>query len=128
MKSRPAKIAHVVLALLLALAWAAPACAGGEGCSMPCCRSKASAPAHAAMPCCAQPEKTGCDVDSGCTVVNSRVLQTVLQDVRPAGVAIALAPVPSTPVLTTTLPAVPPPRTGPPFDTPLYLLTLSLLI
>jgi hypothetical protein len=96
---------------------------------MPCCRAKAKpAPAHASMPCCAQPEKTGCNVDSGCTVVNSRALQTVLPDVRPSGAAIALAPVASAPVLPANQPAVPPARSGPPFDTPLYLRTLSLLI
>jgi hypothetical protein len=129
MNTRRAKTVHLLFAVLLTLAWVAPACAGGEGCTMPCCRAKAKpAPAHAAMPCCAQPEKTGCDVDSGCTAVYSRALQTVLPDVRPSGVAIALAPVPSAPVLPTHLPAVPPARSGPPFDTSLYLLTLSLLI
>ena len=129
MKSRRVKIAHVVLALLLAVAWAVPACAGGEGCSMPCCKAKTtSTPAHAAMPCCAQPQKTGCDVDSGCAFAKSRTLQSVLPDVRPADAQTVLASVPSAPVLPASLPAVPPDRSGLPFDTPLYLLTLSLLI
>ncbi len=96
---------------------------------MPCCKAKAKpAPAHATMPCCAQPAQTGCGMDSGCTSANSKTLQSVLPDVRPSGAAIALAPVPSAPVLPTHLPVVPPARSGPPFDTPLYLLTLSLLI
>lgn len=129
MKSRRAKIAHVVLALLLAVAWAVPACAGGEGCSMPCCRAKNKpAPAHAAMPCCAQPQKAGCDVDSGCAFAPSQALQSVLPELRPADAEMALSSVPSAPVVPATLPAVPPPRSGPPFDTPLYLSTLSLLI
>ncbi|HSV92038.1 MAG TPA: hypothetical protein VLH81_03140 [Desulfobacterales bacterium] len=119
----------MALALLLAVAWAAPACAGGEGCSMPCCRAKPSpAAAHQAMPCCAQPQTSGCDMDSGCAFAKTQTLQSVLPEARPADAETALASVPSTPVVPATLPAVPPPRSGPPFDTPLYLLTLSLLI
>jgi len=96
---------------------------------MPCCQAKAKpASAHAAMPCCAQPAQAGCGMDSGCTFTSSQALQEVLPDVRPSGVAMALAPVPSASVLPANLPAVPPARSGPPFDTPLYLRTLSLLI
>jgi len=96
---------------------------------MPCCKARTqSTPAHAAMPCCAQPQKTGCDVDSGCAFAKSQTLQSVLPDVRPADAEMALVSVPSTPVVPANLPAVPPTRSGPPFDTPLYLLTLSLLI
>jgi hypothetical protein len=124
-----AKTVHLFLAVLFTLAWAAPACAGGEGCAMPCCRTKAKPdPPHAAMPCCAQPTQTGRVMDSDCASAQVQVLQSVLPDVRPAGDAIALASVPSAPVLPASLPAVPPARSGPPFDTPLYLRTLSLLI
>jgi hypothetical protein len=129
MNTRRAKTVHLLLAVLLILAWAAPACAGGERCTMPCCQAKAKpAPAHATMPCCAQPAQAGCGMDSGCTFANSQALQSALPDVRPSGVAMALAPFPSASVLPANLPAVPPARSGPPFDTPLYLLTLSLLI
>lgn len=96
---------------------------------MPCCRAKAKpAPAHAAMPCCAQPSQAGSGMDSGCTFAKFQALQSALPDVRPSGVALALAPVPSACGLPPNLPAVPPARSGPPFDPPLYLLTLSLLI
>ncbi len=96
---------------------------------MPCCRAKNKpVPVHATMPCCAQPQKTGCDVDSGCAFAPSQALQSMLPELRPADAEMALAFVPSTPVVPATLPAVPPARPGPPFDTPLYLITLSLLI
>ncbi|MCU0562927.1 MAG: hypothetical protein MUE48_03130 [Desulfobacterales bacterium] len=123
------KLTRVVLALLLAVAWAVPACAGGERCSMPCCKAKTKpAPAHQAMPCCAQPQTTGCDVDSGCAFAKLQTLQSALPEARPADAEVALASVPSTPVVPANLPAVPPARSGPPLDTPLYLITLSLLI
>jgi hypothetical protein len=129
MKFRRANMLHVALALLLAVSWAVPACAGGEGCPMPCCKARtASTPAHQAVPCCAQPQKTGCDVDSGCAFAKSQTLQSALPEVRPADAETALASVPSASVVPANLPAVPPPRPGPPYDTPLYLITLSLLI
>ena len=129
MKYRRANIAHAALALLLAVSWAVPACAGGEGCFMPCCKAKTTpSPAHAAMPCCAQPLKTGCDVDSGCAFAKLQTLQSALPEARPADAETAPASVPSTCMVPANLPAVPPARSGPPCDTPLYLTTLSLLI
>jgi hypothetical protein len=62
---------HLLLALFIFAAALAPACAGGENCSMPCCRHKTKAvPYHpAAAPskaCCTQPADSSSGIGSGC--------------------------------------------------------------
>ncbi|MCK7514562.1 MAG: hypothetical protein MZV70_68195 [Desulfobacterales bacterium] len=67
-----AKFIHAFLALLILAAAVAPACAGSENCSMPCCRHKRRAVSHhhgplrTAKPCCPQTADASADTGSGC--------------------------------------------------------------
>lgn len=71
MKSAGAKCILVLLALLSLAAAVAPACAGSENCSMPCCRHKVPPVSHPtdaapAKPCCTPPTDASADIGSGC--------------------------------------------------------------
>jgi hypothetical protein len=71
MKSAGAKCIHVLLALLILAAAVAPACAGSENCSMPCCRHKAQPVSHQpdaahAKPCCTPVAEASPGIGSGC--------------------------------------------------------------
>jgi hypothetical protein len=71
MKPVATQCIQILLALFILAAAVAPACAGDENCSMPCCRHKAKpAPHHpAAAPskaCCTHPADTSSDSGSGC--------------------------------------------------------------
>jgi hypothetical protein len=96
---------------------------------MPCCQFKAKpASDHAAMPCCQPPAQTSCRLTSGCPSAPPQALTSAGPVAPAAGGVITAAAVPDAPPLPANLPAVPPARSGPPFDTPVYLRTLSLLI
>jgi hypothetical protein len=71
MKSAGAKCIHVFLALLIVASAVAPACAGAENCSMPCCRQKPQPAPHRtdaahAKPCCPPAADAAADIGSGC--------------------------------------------------------------
>src|SRR5512143_2890732 len=91
MKLRFVKLVHAVVALLFFAGALAPACAGQENCSMPCCQHKARpvsthAEAAHAKPCCSQPADPSSGNGSGC-----RYDQTHLAiDPGHAGSALAL--------------------------------------
>jgi hypothetical protein len=128
MKIGKAKIVRLLLALSLLIAWAGPACAGTDGCTMPCCQNKAKpASSHAAKPCCAPSAPTGCDFASDCLYPSQQALPSA--SAAPLGADLAGAVTAEfRPALPVNPPAVPPARSGPPFDTPLFLSTLSLRI
>jgi hypothetical protein len=71
MKSVVPQSIYCLLALFILAAAVAPACAGGENCSMPCCRHKAKplwhhptdAPSKA---CCTRPADASSDIGSSC--------------------------------------------------------------
>jgi hypothetical protein len=128
MKCRSDKTVRLLLALLLLFAWAAPACAGSDRCTMPCCQAKAKpVSSHAAKPCCQQPEKSGCGLTSDCPCAHPQALTSAAPAAHATG-AVIVASAPQAPSLPALPPAVSPARSGPPFDTPVYLRTLSLLI
>src|SRR5512135_1701572 len=106
MKSRPAKAVHGLLALVLLVAWAAPACAGSD---------------RWAMPCCQPPAQTSCRLTSGCPSAPPQALTSAGPVAPAAGGVITAAALPDAPPLPANPPAVPPARSGPPFDTPVYL-------
>jgi hypothetical protein len=71
MKSPFTQCIHLWLALFILAAAVAPACAGGENCSMPCCRHKAKPLAHhttdaPSKACCTQPADASSDIGSSC--------------------------------------------------------------
>src|SRR5512145_1629758 len=96
MKSHLVKFVHAVVAVLFLAAAVAPACAGQENCSMPCCRPKARpASSHAdaahAKPCCSQTADPSSGSGLGC-----RYDQTHLAfDAGHAASALAFATAPS---------------------------------
>ena len=128
MNERHVKTARLLLALLLLLAWALPACAGSDGCTMPCCRAKANAaPGAGAKPCCRETGAAACRLSADCPYAHPRALTPVVAEAPAAGLSIA-AVVADDASLPGNTPAVPPARSGPRFDSPVYLRTLSLLI
>jgi len=71
MKLRGIKLVQAVVAVLFFAGALAPACAGQENCSMPCCQHKAQpvsshAEAANAKPCCSQTESPSSGSVSGC--------------------------------------------------------------
>jgi hypothetical protein len=71
MKSIVTPYVHLLLALFILAAAVTPACAGGENCSMPCCRQKAKPVSHhpAAAPskaCCTHPADASSGIGTGC--------------------------------------------------------------
>jgi hypothetical protein len=128
MKNGKARIVRLLLALSLLIAWAGPACAGTDGCTLPCCQNNAKpASSHAGKACCAPSAQTGCNLASDCPYASPQALPPASAAPLNADIAGAVAAGFSlaSPV---NPPAVPPARSGPPFDTPLFLSTLSLRI
>jgi hypothetical protein len=71
MKCSATRWVHIVLAVFFLTAAVYPACAGGENCSMPCCRHKAELVSHhmtdaPSKGCCTQPGDSSSDIGSGC--------------------------------------------------------------
>jgi len=133
MKLRAVQFVPVLVAALFLVAAVAPACAGDENCSMPCCRHKARpASSHAgaahAKPCCSPTANPAPASGSGC-----RYDQTHLAlDPGHAAPLLALAPTPS--VISREAPRL---RSSPRtifleattrFKTPIFLRTQTLLI
>jgi hypothetical protein len=71
MKSFLGQSIHVLLALFILAAAVTPACAGGEQCSMPCCRNKARSVAQhpadtTSKACCTHPADASSAFGSSC--------------------------------------------------------------
>jgi hypothetical protein len=94
MKSREIQFLHVLIAAVILAASVAPACAGGENCSMPCCRHKPQPvshqtdPAHS-KPCCTPTADASSGIGSGCRF-NANHLALNSEDRTPAALAPAL--------------------------------------
>ena len=134
MKSAGAKCIHVLLALLILAAAVAPACAGTENCSMPCCRHKAKPVSHRtdaahAKPCCTPPADASADIGSGCRFDQHKLaLPSSGSEAGPVIAAAVGAAVLEKPMLLCVsapsarlIDSIPP-------DTPLYLRLQALLI
>lgn len=91
MKSKGVQFLHVLLAAVMLVASVAPACAGGENCSMPCCRSKPQSAAHSAdsKACCTSTADGSSGIGSGCRF-NANHLALNSEDRTPAAPAPAL--------------------------------------
>src|SRR5512141_275653 len=99
MKFGPAKTARVLLALALLLAWTLPACAGTDGCTMPCCRAKSKPVGDpAAKPCCQQPAASACRFTTDCPFAHPHAL-TSAAPAAPTGALTAALDPPGAPPL-----------------------------
>jgi hypothetical protein len=130
MKSTGAKCIRALLALILLAAVLAPACAGAEDCSMPCCRQKAQPVSHPAeaTPCCQQTTDASAGAGSGCRFEQHPLALPFLTETGPITVATVAAVVLETPVRPCpSTPAAGDADSSPP-DTPLYLRLQILLI
>lgn len=133
MKSTGSKCIHVLLALFILAAAVAPACAGSESCSMPCCRNKAkpvSRPADAAhaKPCCTQKTDAPASMDPGCRFIQNNPALTSGGGADPIIAATVVWTALENPIMWRA--SAPPDRCldlTPP-DTPLYLRLRALLI
>jgi hypothetical protein len=132
MKSAGAKCIHVLLALLILAAAVAPACAGSENCSMPCCRHKAQPVSHQAdaahaTPCCTQAD-TSAGIGSGCRFDQHYLALPSGGETGPIIAAVVAAVVLENPMRRcASTPAARCVDSSPP-DTPLYLRLQALLI
>jgi len=132
MKSAGAKCIHVLLALLILAAAVAPACAGSENCSMPCCRHKAQPISHQAdaahaAPCCTQAD-TSAGIGSGCRFDQHNLALPAGGETGPVIAAVVAAVVLENPMRRcASTPAARCVDLSPP-DTPLYLRLQTLLI
>jgi len=132
MKSAGAKSIHVLLALLILAAAVAPACAGSENCSMPCCRQKAQPVSHPpdaahAKPCCTQAD-TSAGIGSGCRFDQHNLALPAGGETGPVIAAVVAAVVLENPMRRcASTPAARCVDLSPP-DTPLYLRLQTLLI
>ena len=128
MKIGKVRIVRLLLALSLFIIWAGPACAGTDGCTMPCFQNKAKpASSHAGKPCCAPSARTGCTLASACPYASPQALPSA--SAAPLGAdLVGVVAAGFSPALPVNPPAVPPARSGPPFETPRFLSTLSLRI
>jgi len=132
MKSAGAKSIHVLLALLILAAAVAPACAGSENCSMPCCRHKAQPVSHQAdaahaTPCCTQAD-TSAGIGSGCRFDQHNLALPAGGETGPVIAAVVAAVVLENPMRRcASTPAARCVDLSPP-DTPLYLRLQTLLI
>jgi len=96
MKSFLGQSIHVLLSLFILAAAVMPACAGGEQCSMPCCRNEARPVAHHPAD---APSKTGCthptdassDIGSICRLDQQDLAINSPERTNPAPVAKAAA-------------------------------------
>jgi hypothetical protein len=130
MNSALPKYIHALLALFLLAAAAAPACAGLENCSMPCCRPPASHAGDAAHsgPCRTGTEDAPAGVGADCRFEPHQVALPSGSDAGPIFAAAAAALVPDKPIrLCAASPAARRADSSPP-DTPLYLRLQALLI
>lgn len=133
MKSACAKCIHVLLALLILAAAVAPACAGSENCSMPCCRHKVPPVSHPtdaapAKPCCTQTADAPAGIGSGCRFDQHNLALPSGADGGPILAAAVAAVVLEKPMLLCV--SAPTARlidSSPP-ETPLYLRLQALLI
>jgi hypothetical protein len=134
MKSAGAKCIHVILALLILASAVAPACAGSENCSMPCCRHKAKPVSHQTdaahdKPCCPPTADAAVDIGSGCRFDQHKLaLPSSGSEVGPIIAAAIAATVPENQRRSTAwTPAARCVDSSLP-DTPLYLRLQTLLI
>jgi hypothetical protein len=133
MKSPGAKCIRILLALFILAAAVAPACAGSEDCSMPCCRHKAKPvayPADAAhpKPCCAQKTDTSAGIGPGCRFVQHPLVLTTGGDADPVIAATVVWAVLENPIMQrASTPAARCMDPSPP-ETPLYVRLQTLLI
>jgi hypothetical protein len=130
MKSTGAKCIRVLLSLILLAAVLAPACAGAEDCSMPCCRQKAKPVSHSAdaKPCCQQTTEASAGVGSGCRFEQHPLALRSLNENGPITVPAVAAVVLETPVRPCPLAAAVDGAGSTPPDTPHYLRLQILLI
>lgn len=121
---------RVLLALILLAAVVAPACAGTEECSMPCCRQKAKPVLHpaGANSCCQPTTDASAGTGSGCRFERHPLALPSMSETGPSTVATVsgvvlespVRPYPSTPAAGGADPRPP--------DTPVYLRLQILLI
>jgi hypothetical protein len=129
MKSAGAKCIQVLLTLLILAAAVAPACAGAENCSMPCCRHKAQPVSHQtdAAPCCTQADASA-GVGSGCRFDQHKLALPAGGENGPIIASATVAVVLENPMRSSaSTPAARCVDSSPP-DTPLYLRLQTLLI
>jgi hypothetical protein len=133
MKSIAAQCIHVVLALFILAAAVTPACAGGDNCSMPCCRHKTKPDSHQtdaarSKPCCTQTADASAGTGSGCRFDQHSPALRSGGETGPITAAALAAMVLESPKLScTATPAARCMDSSPP-DTPLYLRLHALLI
>jgi hypothetical protein len=133
MKSVGAKCIHVLLALLILAAAMAPACAGSENCSMPCCRHKAQPVSHQpdaahAKPCCTPVAEASPGIGSGCRFDQHKLALPSGGENGPIIASATVVVVLENPMRSSaSTPAARCVDSSPP-DTPLYLRLQTLLI
>jgi len=133
MKSVGAKCIHVLLALLILAAAMAPACAGSENCSMPCCRHKAQPVSHQpdaahAKPCCTPVAEASPGIGSGCRFDQHKLALPSGGENGPIIASATVGVVLENPMRSSaSTPAARCVDSSPP-DTPLYLRLQTLLI
>ena len=133
MKSAGAKSIHVLLALLILAAAVAPACAGSENCSMPCCRQKAQPVSHQpdaahAKPCCTPVAEASPGIGSGCRFDQHKLALPSGGENGPIIASATVGVVLENPMRSSaSTPAARCVDSSPP-DTPLYLRLQTLLI
>lgn len=133
MKSAGAKCIHVLLVLLILAFSVAPACAGMENCSMPCCRHKAKPVSHPtdaahSKPCCTQTTDASAGIGSGCRFDQHKLALPSGGETGPIITSAVAAVVIENPMRPcTSTPAARCVDSSPP-DTPLYLHFQALLI
>jgi hypothetical protein len=133
MKSVGAKCIHVLLALLILAAAMAPACAGSENCSMPCCRHKAQPVSHQpdaahAKPCCTPVAEASPGIGSGCRFDQHKLALPSGGENGPIIASATVVVVLENPMQSSaSTPAARCVDSSPP-DTPLYLRLQTLLI
>ena len=133
MKSIAAQCTHIVLALFILAAAVTPACAGGDNCSMPCCRHKTKPDSHQtdaahSKPCCTQTADASAGTGSGCRFDQHNLALPSGGESGPINAAAVAAAVLEKPMLLCVsapsarlIDSIPP-------DTPLYLRLQALLI
>jgi len=133
MKSIATQCIHIVLALFILAAAVTPACAGGDNCSMPCCRHKTKPGSHQtdaahSTPCCTQTADASAGTGSGCRFDQYNLALRSGGETGPIIAAALAAIVLENPKLScTSTPAARCMDSSPP-DTPLYLRLQALLI